>query len=144
MRLRKSTVLALGFCLSAAGLSSAQDTKGESTGPKQYVVHEGFVWKAWATKGPQGVLHVSGVLNKKGGPGEYADLKPASPQGINPKILILEVKLGQLPGEWPEPLVDLPTVYEQAKYTGDYESISVRFSDGKEIHFRVNPGGGGS
>jgi hypothetical protein len=144
MRLTLAVPLVLGTFLAATGPASAQERKGEDGGPKQFVVHEGFVWKAWATKGQRAALAVAGILKKKGGSGEIAYLTPTVPQGINPKILILEVHLGQLPGAWPEPLVDLPVVYWQPGYEGDYDSVTVRLGGDETIDLRVNEGPEGS
>lgn len=142
MRLPRLAALVVGVGLLASASAPAQDGKKDDGGPKQYVMHDGFVWKAWASKGDRGILTVSGVLKKKGGPGEFAYLQPAEPQGINPKILILEVKLGHLPGAWPEPLVDIPVVstLPGAGPKGGYESVTVRFQGGQEIQLKVNEG----
>ncbi|CAN5906803.1 hypothetical protein BH23PLA1_BH23PLA1_36090 [soil metagenome] len=141
MRLPLASVLAAGFALATAYSAMAQDAKKNDGEPEQYAVYDGYVWKAWATKGEEGKLHVAGIIKGAGSPGEVPYLVPANPQGINLRILILEVKRVELPGPWPDVLVDLPTSYQQAGVAGEYDSIQVRLRGQDEIHLLINVGG---
>lgn len=60
-------------------------------------------------------------------PGYRAYLKPAVPQGINPKILILDVVLEKLPGIWPQHVVDIDALYDDRHYQREYSDVTVRY-----------------
>jgi hypothetical protein len=56
---------------------------------------------------------------------------PAVPQGINAKILILDVKAATLPGVWPAVLLPVPASYTISPYRKDqYTSVHLRYADG--------------
>lgn len=90
------------------------------------------MWRAWATTaGTETKLVIEGTY-EQGGPGRVAMLKPAVPQGINPKILLMELTLASLPGVWPAVVIPIPASYIQAPYKkGQYESVQVRYPDGR-------------
>jgi hypothetical protein len=100
------------------------------------VSRQNLIWKAWATKEPPGALSVAGVVVAPS-PGHVAVLEPAVPQGINPRILILDLKLLPLPGIWPPVLTPIPAVYSKTPYKGEYDSVTVRFPDGSSVDLRV-------
>lgn len=58
-------------------------------------------WYAWLNTMPPKPddFHVTGKV-EVGNPGMFGTLIPASPQGINPDILILDLYLEQKPGGW--------------------------------------------
>lgn len=91
-------------------------------------------WRAWAvTEGENTRLVVEGVYSN-GGPGVVAVVTPATPQGINPKILILDVKVGTLPGVWPAILTPIPASYVAKDYkAGTYNSIHIRYPNGTSV-----------
>jgi hypothetical protein len=91
-------------------------------------------WRAWAvTAGTHTMLTVEGIY-QSGGPGVVAVMKPATPQGINPKVLVLDLKVGMLPGMWPAILHANPAHHTQSPYrAGTYESIHVRYPDGTSM-----------
>jgi hypothetical protein len=62
-------------------------------------------------------------------PGYRAHLKPAVPQGINPRILILDVVLEKLPGIWPQVETDIEAAYRDNNYQGDYRQVTVRYEN---------------
>ncbi len=87
-------------------------------------------WRAWAfTEGKETKLVVEGIY-RQGGPGTVVLVREATPQGINPKILILEAKTATLPGVWPAILLPVPAHYVKTGYQKDtYESIEIRYSN---------------
>jgi hypothetical protein len=88
------------------------------------------MWRAWATtEGLLTKLVVEGIYCD-GGLGKVALLSPANPQGINPKILILVLKLATLPGVWPTKVIPIPARYVRLPYKGQYDSIEVHYPDG--------------
>lgn len=58
-------------------------------------------------------------------------LVPAEPQGINPKILLLDLYLCQKSGFWPQVFVWKPMRYEK-KISDGYEQVVVR-CEGEDI-----------
>ena len=75
-------------------------------------------WYAWIDTTPPkpDELHVIGEI-KVGNPGIYAVLRKKAPQGINPRILLLDLLLIQKPGIWP-PQVTCIAVRYDAVITG--------------------------
>lgn len=95
-------------------------------------------WRAWAiTAGKETKLIVEGIVSE-GGPGIVATVKPAEPQGINPKVLILKVTKASLPGFWPALLTPIPASYAQSPYKeGQYTSVDIHYEDGSSIVIRT-------
>jgi hypothetical protein len=60
-------------------------------------------------------------------PGCTATLKRAVPQGINPKILILDVVVKQRPGIWPQLVVDVDADFIDRRFGGKQTHVTVRF-----------------
>lgn len=91
-------------------------------------------WRACAvTEGSETRLMVEGIYGQ-GGPGVVAMVTPAKPQGINAKMLILDVKVGILPGVWPAILTPIPANYTKSPYAArSYESVQIRYPDGTSI-----------
>jgi hypothetical protein len=118
------TAAAAGMVAVVGSAAAAEDKKPADKGRKD-------MWRAWATtEGMETRLTVEGIYDS-GGPGLVAVLKPASPQGFNPKILLLELTLSTLPGMWAAVLMPIPACYVQAPYRkGQYESVQVRYPDG--------------
>jgi hypothetical protein len=111
----------------AVAAQEAQETQSAEETPQDW-------WRAWAvTKGKKTRLFVEGIYNN-GGPGKVVVLTDADPQGINPKILILNLKTAKLPGVWPTVLQPIPGHYEKAPYKqGQYDSIDIHYPDGSSI-----------
>jgi hypothetical protein len=63
-------------------------------------------------------------------PGYTASLKKAVPQGINPAILIFDVVIKKKPGIWPPKVTVIEARYDDKKYRGKYQQVTVRY--GKE------------
>lgn len=125
---RDSLKLAATAGLAAlAGTTAAQDPAPGAKRPKDR-------WRAWAvTEGPETRFVVEGVYSE-GGLGVVAVVTPAAPQGINPKILILDVKTKSLPGFFAQLLIPIPAQYTKAPYTsGTYDSIHLRYPDDSSI-----------
>lgn len=117
---------AAGFA-ALAGAAAAQDPAARTESPKDR-------WRAWAvTEGAETKLVVEGVYSE-GGLGVVAIVTPAAPQGINPKILILDVKTKSLPGFFAQLVIPIPAQYTKAPYvSGTYDSIHLRYPDGSSI-----------
>jgi hypothetical protein len=91
-------------------------------------------WRAWAvTEGNETKLVVEGIYNQ-GGPGVVVIVKDAAPQGINPRILLLDLKTATLPGAWPAILQPVPACYTKSPYRKDqYDSAQVRYPNGSAV-----------
>jgi hypothetical protein len=111
---------AAGVTAVAGGAVLAEDSKIEDR------------WRAWAvTEGEHTKLVVEGIYSQ-GGPGLVVVVRPATPQGINPKILILDVKTATLPGVWTAILQPVPARYTTSPYKKDqYTSIHIRYPGGQ-------------
>jgi hypothetical protein len=101
-------------------------------------------WRAWAvTEGDKTQLVVEGVYHE-GGPGLIVLLKDAVPQGINPKILILDLKTATLPGVWPAVLHPVPARDLRAPYKkGQYDSVTIRYPKGQLVTVKIVDAGAG-
>jgi hypothetical protein len=95
-------------------------------------------WYAWVNAMPPGPhsFHVTGVVYAPT-PGYEASLTPASPQGINPRDLILDLNLRPLPGIWPQVVTPISVRYDIADYSGNYDSVLVREPDGDAVQIPV-------
>lgn len=84
-------------------------------------------WKAWENRMPGGKpsLHVLGQVLAPT-PCYQVGLKPAQPQGINPKQLILDVSLTPLPVPCIDVLTWLEARYDQDPYDGQYDEVAIR------------------
>lgn len=113
---------AAGVVAVTGGLANAQEEKTEDK------------WRAWAvTAGDQTRLVVEGIYSQ-GGPGLVVLVKDAVPQGINPKILLLELKTATLPGVWPAILQPVPAWYIKTPYKkNQYQSVQIRYPDGSAV-----------
>jgi hypothetical protein len=111
-----------GFAAVSSGIAAAQDKGSDDR------------WRAWAvTAGDQTRLVVEGIYGE-GGPGLVVIVKDAVPQGINPKILLLELKTATLPGVWPAVILPVPACYTKAPYKKDqYQSVQVRYPNGSMV-----------
>jgi hypothetical protein len=91
-------------------------------------------WRAWAvTEGKETKLVVEGVYGN-GGPVKVALVEAVVPQGINPKILMLELKTASLPGIWPAVVQPIPAYYVKGPYTKDtHTSVTVKYPDGSVV-----------
>jgi len=87
----------------------------------------GSDWQAWVSEDAK-TLFVRGVV-KTPTPGYKVSIEPTSPQGINPKILMLDVKLTKLPGIWPQVVTSMPVAYEQANH--DYTTVHINEPNGQ-------------
>lgn len=95
-------------------------------------------WYAWVNALPPGPksFHVTGVVYAPT-PGYDASLIPANPQGVNPKDLILDLRLQPRPGVWPQVITPISVRYDIEDYAGNYESVQVREPDGDAVQFPV-------
>lgn len=94
-------------------------------------------WFAWVDRMPPGPasFHVTGTVTLPS-PGFEARLEVASPQGINPADLILELRVTRRPGVWPQVVTNASVRYDLASHPG-YQSVLVRLPDGEAIQIEV-------
>ena len=100
-------------------------------GPKDPVTVDTSGWYAWLNKMPPGPpsFHVIGTVDLPS-PGYDARLVPASPQGINPTDLILDLLVTPRPGIWPQVITPVSVRYDQSPTHVQYQSVLVREPDG--------------
>jgi hypothetical protein len=86
-------------------------------------------WYAWINKmpPPPDEFHVVGEVQVSN-PGVEVVLTPRVPQGINPRILLLDLVLVQRPGIWPQIVVTRRAEYHQIN--GDYERVNIFLNNG--------------
>jgi hypothetical protein len=95
-------------------------------------------WFAWANlmPGSQRSFHVIGTVLLPT-PGYEAKLEVASPQGINPRDLILDLHLVKKPGIWPQHVTPVLVRYDRTPYDGGYQTVLVREPDGDVVQLDV-------
>jgi len=93
-------------------------------------------FKAWIDKmpGANNTLHVTGKVTVPT-TGYHVSLVEAVPQGINPKVLILEVKKVKPTGPAGQMIEHLPVRYDKPK-SSDYTEVTIR-GDGPEFSIPV-------
>jgi hypothetical protein len=93
-------------------------------------------WHAWVNRMPPGpaTFHVTGTVNLPT-PGYDVKLVVASPQGINPKDLILDLVVTPKPGTWPQVVTAVSVRFEKA--TDMYTSALIREPDGDGTQVKV-------
>lgn len=84
-----------------------------------------------------GSFHVTGVVVMPS-PGYDVRLVPASPQGLDPAELVLELWIGERPGFWPQVVTPVTVRYDVESYQGSYETVLVRLPSGREIPLDVD------
>jgi hypothetical protein len=108
------------------------------------IVMETKNWSAWIDLLPPGPsqFHVVGEV-LAGNPGVQTLLVVKEPQGINPAILQLELRLIQQPGEWPQVSTWVKAKYDKVLAPGSAKHTQVQiFLNGaslatvpvKEVH----------
>lgn len=112
----------------AAGATDLAAAAGEAKGAGKPTCPLGSRdWKAWANEMPGAPrsLHVHGQVLAPT-PCYDVVLKPAEPQGINPKQLILEVSL--IPQDVPciDVLTWLEASYVDERYDGQHDEVAIR------------------
>lgn len=119
-------------------LGSSSIDVGGATEPTPGPVVDTADWYAWVNRMPPGPasFHVTGTVYLPT-PGYDAVLVPASPQGINPAELILDLVVTTRPGFWPEVITPATVRYDIADYQGPYVGVLVREPDGDAAHFAV-------
>ena len=87
-------------------------------------------WYAWLNRMPPKPddFHVTGEVLVSN-PGVDPILTPRNPQGINPKILLLELHLIQRPGIWPRVLVWKEARYDKQPAHVAYEQVQIFCGD---------------
>lgn len=81
-------------------------------------------WYAWNNTMPPKPddFHVTGEV-QVGNPGVDVLLTPRTPQGFNPRVLLLDLVLAQRPGLWPQVVVWKPARYD--KTNADYDQVQI-------------------
>ncbi|MHB9363552.1 hypothetical protein [Mesorhizobium sp. LNJC403B00] len=90
-------------------------------------------WYAWINTMPPKPddLHVIGEVYV-GNPGVEAFLVVREPQGINPKILLLDLHLVQRPGMWPQMMTWIQARYDSVIRPGGQEYTGIEiFAESK-------------
>ena len=87
-------------------------------------------WYAWLNLMPPSPddLHVTGEVYVPN-PGVDPILVPREPQGINPRILLLELLLCQRPGIWPPVLVWKQVRYDKTGRILRYDQVDIFCGD---------------
>jgi hypothetical protein len=88
-------------------------------------------WYAWIGAG-RGRLHVKGTIHLPT-PGYQASLALAEPEADNPRSLILDLKIVEKPGTWPEIITLLTVAYEVDHHDPSCERVLVRWPSGNAI-----------
>jgi hypothetical protein len=106
--------------------------------PKHPVTLDSHDWHAWINRMPPGPasFHVTGVAVLPT-PGFEVSLVAASPQGINPADLILDLKVTPLPGAWPQHVTSMSARYDQSPASVAYQSVLIREPDGETLQVPV-------
>lgn len=95
-------------------------------------------WSAWVNKMPPGPpsFHISGTLHMPH-PGFEATLTPRRPQGINPKILMMDLKVKELDGVWAQVLTDIEVKYVEDPYEADYDQVHILYPNGDSVFLEL-------
>jgi hypothetical protein len=95
-------------------------------------------WYAWMNRMPPGPasFHITGTVHLPSA-GYEAKLEPAAPQGINPAELILDLRVTQKKGGWPDVLVPQSVRYDVENVTGAYKTVLIREPDGDAVQVPV-------
>lgn len=85
-------------------------------------------WFAWIDKQPIGpaIFRVQGEV-EVANPGVVPTLVFRSPQGINPRMILLDLLLVQSSGTWPQQVVWNQSKYERIK--GDYDAVQIFYNN---------------
>jgi hypothetical protein len=95
-------------------------------------------WFAWVSRMPPGPasFHVTGTVMLPS-PGYDARLEMASPQGVNPADLILDLRITARPGFWPQVVTSATVRYDVSDYQGRYQTVLIRLPNGEGIQLQV-------
>lgn len=95
-------------------------------------------WYAWNNKMPPKPddFHVVGEV-KLANPGIEPTLVPWVSQGINQKILLMDLHLRQLPGSWPRVITWKQVQYDKIMVNSDYDSVNIFFKGKMIADFEV-------
>jgi hypothetical protein len=95
-------------------------------------------WYAWTSRMPPGPasFHVAGVVHLPS-PGYEARLERATPQGINPRELILDLKVTPRPGIWPQVITQASLRLDEESPSIEYDGVLIREPDGDSVHLDV-------
>ena len=135
----KSSVLAFAMVGDRIVGSASIPVGPSHEGPKNAVTVDTSDWYAWLNQMPPGPasFHVTGVVQLPT-PGYDARLVPASPQGINPVELILNLEVTPRPGIWPQVVTPVSVRYDESKASVAYQGVLVREPDGDTVHMEVD------
>ncbi len=90
--------------------------------------------KAWVfTRGESQVIRVEGIYKDGPSPGHFFQVARATPQGANPKILILNARLRQLPGIWPQVITPLPIYFSRVAEADEFSQVTIRLPNNQTV-----------
>lgn len=119
------SVAAIGLALARA--AAQQNPPQATTGQDPFGDHH---WKAFIdTSGEQPQLRVEGIMTA-GSPAYFATVKPATPQGFNRRVLLLNVTHEQLFGVWALAVTDIPVCYHAAAAPDQYDQVTIMTASG--------------
>lgn len=110
------------------GLSQTGESLGGVVPTGNIVTRDWYAWNDRMPPKPD-QFHVVGEVQVPN-PGVDVLLSPRVPQGINSKILLMDLLLHQRPGIWPQVVAWKPVRYD--KINADYESVEIYY-DGTNI-----------
>ena len=95
-------------------------------------------WYAWINRMPPGPasFHLIGTVLVPN-PGVSARLVKATPQGINPAELIMDLELDQAPGFWPQRVTSVSVRYDESPLGVAYTGVLIRIPDSDAVHIDV-------
>lgn len=70
-----------------------------------------------------------------GHPGHRVTLKPAQPQGFNPRILLMNLTVERVEGNFPQVVTDVPVRYEEVG-PADYDRVTI-LPDGIDLPVQI-------
>ncbi|MDJ0715435.1 MAG: hypothetical protein QNJ54_14615 [Prochloraceae cyanobacterium] len=124
------------FSLKEIGVAQFKVANPFAPGPTKIIVTIPCIgaksrdWYAWNNLMPPKPddFHVIGEVQVPN-PGVIAELKPRVPQGINPKIMLLNLFLFQRPGTWPQVQTWVEARYDKILPESDYEQVQIFCDD---------------
>lgn len=136
-RPRPWVLLFLAFSVAAVAACQRETATPEGKSPVRDMRIKAD-WSAWVNKMPPGPasFHVDGTLHMPH-PGFEATLMPTRPQGINPKVLMMDLRVEQLDGMWAQVLTDIPVKYVEDPYEGDYEQVHIFYPNGDSVFLEL-------
>jgi hypothetical protein len=90
-------------------------------------------FKAWIDRAPGGTPRLIMTGDVRVPSNGRAQLTRRSPQGINPKILILDVNVQRPSGDVPEEITTIPLRYEESPPQDEYGQVMIASCKGEIV-----------